>query len=72
MGHDNSMQSVHYLTLYPIMAKSSMTTSFPTACQSASETVGLPGWSKIEDRKLIQDISSRIYLSFWLYKEIKE
>ena len=70
MGHDQHMQDVQYVPLYRIIAKSSLNTNFPTACPSASETVGLPGWSKIEHEKLIQDISYKNYLSSRQYIRI--
>ena len=66
------MRDARYVPLHHIIAKSSLSTSFPTVCPSASETIGLPEWSKVEHKELIQDISSRIYLSSKRYKRIKE
>ena len=63
VGHDHCMQSTHYVPLHHITTKFSLSTSFSTVCPSINEIVGLPGWSKVEHRELIQDISFRIYLS---------
>ena len=37
MGHDHSMQNAHYIPLHHIIAKSSLSTSFPTIHLSVSE-----------------------------------
>ena len=62
MDHDHNMRNAHDIPLYHVIAKSSLSTSFLIACSSANETVGLPGWSRVEHGKLTQDISSRLYL----------
>ena len=67
--HYVSPYLVHYVSPYHMAAKFSFNTSFPTACSSANKTVGLPGWSMVEHKELIQDISYRVYLSS--LKELK-
>ena len=51
MGHGSwslNTQNAHNVPLYHVIPNSSMSTSFSTACPSASETVGLIGWSRVE------------------------
>ena len=41
-NHVHCMRVAHYVSPYHVTTKSSLSTSFLTACPSASETVGLP------------------------------
>ena len=43
MCHDHSMRDAQDVPLHRMIPKSSLSTSFSTACPSASKTVGLPG-----------------------------
>ena len=61
------MWNTHYAPLYHVKPKLSLNLSFSAACPSASETVGLVGWSRIEHWKLFQDINSSVYLSVSRY-----
>ena len=49
-------------------SKSLLCTSFPIACPSVRETIGFPRWSRVEHRKLISKLCSRVYLSIKQYK----
>ena len=44
------------MPLHCVMHKSSLSTSFPTVCPSASKTIGLPGWSRVEHRKCLSTL----------------
>ena len=66
------MQNAHYIALHRVIAKSSLTTSFPTVSPSASKIAGLPGSSRVKHKELIQDINSRNYSSFRRCERIKE
>ena len=44
IDHDHCAQGTHYdVHIYRITTKSLLSTSFPTTCSSASETIGLLG-----------------------------
>ena len=72
MGYDHDMRYAHYIPLHRAIAKYSLSTSFSIISLSASETIGLPGWFRVEHREFIQDINSRNYSSFRWCERIKE
>ena len=43
MDHGHRILDAHYVSLYRIMTKSSLSTSFPTDCPSVSKTIGFLG-----------------------------
>ena len=65
-----SMWDVHYVSLYRMILKFVLRTSFPTACPSTSDIVGLHGWSRVKHMNLISNLNSRVYVSIRRYKRI--